>query len=280
MRTRKSYSGKQVGKYIIPLIWNSKSTIKIVSPYLSPEYANLLIDKARSGVDVKIITSNEDNQNHQKALSILKEVSRVHYILTTFGGTKFAGHLKGQYGYGRGLGVLILIVLLFASYIWNFVSELLSNILKFLITNIIILSLGVGYVSILSSSIFIIFILHQVLKGVSKTESEQYTESEEDVESEDELIYENLMEGEYDEVLTKTKKKSVPEKGKLSNIKVKIVCTRDFVHSKFYIIDNKIAISGSANLTHAGMESNYEQIEIKSKPSEIKKMNSFFSQLW
>ena len=50
MRLPKSYSGRDAGKYIIPLIENAKKNIKIISPFISDIYANLLMEKARNGL--------------------------------------------------------------------------------------------------------------------------------------------------------------------------------------------------------------------------------------
>jgi len=58
---------------------------------------------------------------------------------------------------------------------------------------------------------------------------------------------------------------------------VKIV---EKLHAKIYIIDNKIAISGSANLTETGMYGNYEHIDVKFNPRDVSKIINQFEGLW
>ena len=52
------------------------------------------------------------------------------------------------------------------------------------------------------------------------------------------------------------------------------------LHAKMYIIDDKIAITGSANLTERGMYGNYEHIDIKMDPSSVLRIYNEFAKLW
>ena len=61
------------------------------------------------------------------------------------------------------------------------------------------------------------------------------------------------------------------------NLEVRIA---EKLHAKMYIIDDKIAITGSANLTERGMYGNYEQIDIKMDPSSVVRIYDGFTKLW
>ena len=61
-----------VGRYVIPAIRTAGQSIDVVSPYISAEYAQMLMDKARSGITVRIITSDADLRTHRTAIAILK----------------------------------------------------------------------------------------------------------------------------------------------------------------------------------------------------------------
>lgn len=61
------------------------------------------------------------------------------------------------------------------------------------------------------------------------------------------------------------------------NLEVRIA---DKLHAKIYIIDGKIAITGSANLTERGMYGNYEHIDIKMDPGSVLRIRNEFIKLW
>ena len=61
------------------------------------------------------------------------------------------------------------------------------------------------------------------------------------------------------------------------NLEVRIA---EKLHAKMYIIDDKIAITGSANLTERGMHGNYEHIDIKMNPSSVLRIYEEFTKLW
>jgi hypothetical protein len=64
------YSGI-VGMHVLPSLRAATRSLDIVSPYLSPEYAQLLLSKAKSGVVVRLVTSDSSGRRHQQALGIL-----------------------------------------------------------------------------------------------------------------------------------------------------------------------------------------------------------------
>lgn len=69
----RSYAGRAVGAHFANDIFLAKDYVYIVSRWISPENASKLVDMARSGIEVKILTSDDKEKNHQEALKILKE---------------------------------------------------------------------------------------------------------------------------------------------------------------------------------------------------------------
>jgi len=67
---KRTVSGQGVGRCIIKAIRDAKSRIFIVSPYISSDYAKLLLEKARSGVDVRVVTSRGRRAFSAAVLSI------------------------------------------------------------------------------------------------------------------------------------------------------------------------------------------------------------------
>lgn len=53
-----------------------------------------------------------------------------------------------------------------------------------------------------------------------------------------------------------------------------------FVHSKIYIVDNTHAISGSANLTYSGLNSNVESLSIAETKDELQQIENDFMRIW
>lgn len=52
------------------------------------------------------------------------------------------------------------------------------------------------------------------------------------------------------------------------------------LHAKMYIIDKKITVTGSANLTESGLFRNLEHIEVKMEPKTVKENVNMFENLW
>ena len=53
-----------------------------------------------------------------------------------------------------------------------------------------------------------------------------------------------------------------------------------FIHSKLYIVDKLYGISGSANLTFSGLNSNVESLNITETKEEVKQLEIDFMRLW
>ena len=56
----KTYSGKDVGKYIEPALEKAKKRIIVISPWISKKYLDILVRKAREGAKVVIVTSTKN----------------------------------------------------------------------------------------------------------------------------------------------------------------------------------------------------------------------------
>ncbi len=68
-----------VGSYVVPALQTAKRSLDIVSPYLSPKYSQLLLSKAKSGVVVRVLTSNSSGLRHQQALAMLGPSSELYF---------------------------------------------------------------------------------------------------------------------------------------------------------------------------------------------------------
>jgi hypothetical protein len=68
----------ELGKYIEPILFNAKKSLDILCPYISPVYANKLVELASKGVKVRVITwmpKKEDKEYvfQRESLKILRE---------------------------------------------------------------------------------------------------------------------------------------------------------------------------------------------------------------
>lgn len=53
-----------------------------------------------------------------------------------------------------------------------------------------------------------------------------------------------------------------------------------FVHSKIYLVDKEHAISGSANLTYSGLNSNVESLSLAETKEEVQQIETDFMRIW
>ena len=58
------------------------------------------------------------------------------------------------------------------------------------------------------------------------------------------------------------------------------VIKRDFVHAKIYVVDGRIAMVGSANLTYSGLWNNIEHLLITQTQEEVEMIEGDFDKLW
>jgi hypothetical protein len=53
-----------------------------------------------------------------------------------------------------------------------------------------------------------------------------------------------------------------------------------FIHSKIYLVDKEFGITGSANLTYSGLNTNVETLSIAETPEEVQQIETDFMRLW
>jgi len=103
------YSGI-VGQHVLPSIRAATRSLDIVSPYLSPEYAQLLSSKAEQGVIVRLITSDWNGHRHQQALRMLKQPTSRYVLDSRFWRYLILAIMLGISGAAlRGYGGLVLL---------------------------------------------------------------------------------------------------------------------------------------------------------------------------
>jgi phosphatidylserine/phosphatidylglycerophosphate/cardiolipin synthase-like enzyme len=79
--------GKGVGHVLEDIILGAEKRLWVTSPWVSPKYAEVLVKKAKDGVDVKLLTSNDlKNVAHRKSMkqmvSFKRKVERVPAYLS------------------------------------------------------------------------------------------------------------------------------------------------------------------------------------------------------
>jgi len=70
------YVGRSAGKMLKRDIEFSQKSVKVISPFLSPDYINMLIQQKKHGIDVRLITSDEieDYKNFRKNERIITQL--------------------------------------------------------------------------------------------------------------------------------------------------------------------------------------------------------------
>lgn len=66
----KTYCGSTAGSLLEPMLWDAQQSIWIISPWISPYYAEKLISFVQKGIEVRIVTSND--QYNLKTVEILR----------------------------------------------------------------------------------------------------------------------------------------------------------------------------------------------------------------
>ncbi|KXB02218.1 hypothetical protein AKJ43_02170 [candidate division MSBL1 archaeon SCGC-AAA261D19] len=67
---------RKAGEKVLPLLKRAKEELTVYSPYISPEYAELLVEKSENGADVTVFTAKPDADYHRRSLQILREGPR------------------------------------------------------------------------------------------------------------------------------------------------------------------------------------------------------------
>lgn len=69
-------TSRSVGRILEPLLRGAKKSLDISSPFISPKYARMLVEKSKEGVKVRVLTSapkEGELKHHLEALEILKQ---------------------------------------------------------------------------------------------------------------------------------------------------------------------------------------------------------------
>ncbi|MFW5704282.1 MAG: phospholipase D family protein [Nanoarchaeota archaeon] len=218
MKRNKVYLGRKAGKYLLEDLHNARKSVKIISPYLTPDYVMHLIDIKNKGVDVNLITSDCIEINDYCELShtdIIKQ--KVH---TLAGALQERQNLMNYAFWSTIIGIGSLFFGFFVlPMLFLFVLSLIfASVLWFLYINKQIYEYS--YYSLFPLKVFF-----------SQYSNEQYK--------------------------------------------------NDFlIHSKVYIIDNRVAYIGSVNFTHSGLVNSYECISRVSDKNEVSYLNREYDKLF
>jgi len=83
--------------------------------------------------------------------------------------------------------------------------------------------------------------------------------------------------GEVDEYRYHVESLRILKNNVSENLEVRVA---EKLHAKIYIVDDKVVITGSANLTGRGMHGNYEHIDVKMDPGLVLRIHNEFIKLW
>jgi phosphatidylserine/phosphatidylglycerophosphate/cardiolipin synthase-like enzyme len=191
------YIGKDAGKEILSEIKNAKKSVKIVSPYTSPDYVKELISLHKKGVDITLITCDNIETNSYSDFKPSDLVKKEKIINTGAEKTKKA-------------------------------------ILSYLIINFAVLLMTLLFYSILLSSLLLILTGILLIIGLILIISYFFIETYS-------YKYEPLF----------RIKVFDSHSGKNPH-------STELVHSKIFIIDERVCFLGSANLTYSGFKTHYE----------------------
>jgi phosphatidylserine/phosphatidylglycerophosphate/cardiolipin synthase-like enzyme len=67
-------SGRRIGRVVEPLLRGARRRLWVASPFISPDYARLLAEKASRGLDVRVVTS--DAAENREAIRLLRSAGR------------------------------------------------------------------------------------------------------------------------------------------------------------------------------------------------------------
>lgn len=202
------YIGRGAGNRLKSDIHNAKHSIKIVSPFHSSSYIKDLLKKARNGIDVTLITSNELKEGDGRYCNLThSDLIDQHRHLDDFAEEERDKGMK----YSGIAGVIPLALLFFGYYMFGIIALAI---------------VGMVFYRYYSMRIY------------------SYTYS--------------------------------------SPIKLKLIYDKHNregqdgghqIHSKIYIIDERVAYLGSVNFSHAGFVDSYETITRIKDPNAIEKIS-------
>ncbi len=224
------YIGRGAGKKLLHDLDNAQRSVKIISPFLSPNYVERLIQLKNKGIDVHLITSDEieDYRTPDKKSIIPQLIRQVRHT----------DEIRKR---RRDKWIRINKWLLSA---W--ISIFIISIFSFYIFKKSILLEG----TLVSVILFIIYI--SIESYLRKRRVYSYTYNE----------------------LFPYKVFISPYKSQLKGL------SKYYIHSKVYVIDDKIAYLGSINFSKGGLEYNFEtRIRITDKDT-IVGLNNMFDDLF
>ncbi len=286
----RTYSGRDCGKIIEPLIRGAKRRLWIVSPYISREYAEILVEKARQGVDVRVVTCDIDE--NADAIEVLRR-GGVGWFIYSFlvVALSIVGLAMGLLGYGNYAGPILafasflglatnIILLLSSVKLWLLALGIAAILLMLPITfagwrpSVIDL---VGnlflYQAIVSSYIVAYLNLRILRKPKPRTELEV-----EKVPITSTQVVGSMSTAMHGYDTMSSTETTILDTQLRRGVALKLVHVERFVHSKIYVCDD-VAIVGSANLTRAGLWKNYETITIF-EGEEVREVEKMFLEIW
>ncbi|MCE4602028.1 MAG: phospholipase D-like domain-containing protein [Desulfurococcales archaeon] len=239
----RTYTGRDTGRILEPLLQGARERLWVSSPYVGPEYARLLVEKYREGVDVRLITS--DSSVNRRAFQVLFTGSRTRL--------RIIPALLALLGLWSPLLV-----------VWIYEYMNLGDPPGLLVLAAFIIALGVlgpdGVKAALASGVLVGF------AAVALLDSESFWGP----------FINGMVAG--GTLYTLVKYLVSEEAPAAPLIPVKVYPARAIVHSKMYIIDG-VAVTGSANLTRSGLWRNMETITIHEGP-EAEEVASQFLKAW
>lgn len=76
----KTYTGSNAGSLIEPVLWNSRESVWIISPWVGKNYAKQLVLLSQKGIEVRLVTSNVDYNG--ESLEIFKVSENPNLMLS------------------------------------------------------------------------------------------------------------------------------------------------------------------------------------------------------
>ncbi len=246
----KVYTGRDCGKVIEPLLRKARKRIWIVTPYLSEDYASILVSKAREGVDIRVLVV--DLSENRRAIKLLGQVPkpririfplRLALLTAVMTLILYAFTMLAP----RNLGYFVFVSI--ALYALEAASELLLLLRSWSAwLGVTGASVGILYIAGLPITFQNAIRVHTALAALT-------------------LLIICVI-----DLVYARRRPPVPR------IHLRTVPRSRFVHSKIYIIDD-VGIIGSANLTRAGLWHNMETIAIFTD-KELSEIEEAFNTVW
>ena len=219
MQNYKIYIGRNAGSELLEDMHNAKESVKIISPYLSPEYIRDLIGIQEKGVNVSLITSDNIETNNRVDFSHRDIIiQHCHTDELAF------QERKVLLNYTMISAALTLI---------TFILGLFTSLFLFFLTLVFFISSSILY-----------------------------------------LMYANKV------VYTYTYSPLFDFKVFFSQYSSEEFKNDFLIHSKLYIIDDKIAYMGSVNYTYSGLVNSFECLTRLNDLKDIEYLNQEYKKLF